>query len=717
MADQQTKSLILKFTADTLPAQRQIQALAQVGVGSFLAIGASADRSASALGDLANKAQSLRGLADNIPIIGATVSSALGLIAGLAQEAQKEIAELVHIADASRAAGVGSTFFQAYTAQARVLGVETSTLVNELNKARDAGKISIGKQGDDDAGKSDALKTLGKTVDAGNLGQGDMAAFQNADAGEARIRVMLDLLDKLDAKGAKLAEYDLANKFFGESFEARLRAGTDAIGDMREAMDKTKESGGMQIVPPEQIAHAKMMQDEINEINDRLGNITAPAVQKIDGLFQNVDEVLIAGEDVVVHWVEQLSQMLEKWLGAGHAVEWLNTKALELANTLRGMADMKPLTIESGGQVNTDDPTGEKMARARKNLALQMGAPAPEPSRRPDNLDLTPYGTLPMTVHGHTKAPVASSDTSHPYLADDKSGGKSGKEDPVQSYIDELKKSAAAEEAEARTLGLNDKAKQEALDLAKAQAIAQKEGRSLTEAETATIKQQADAYAAAKVKIDQFNKAQADAKARAEFLGQAFESSIEKMALEGGKLKDVLLDVVKQLEQAALKALILGQGPLAGLLGSATGGMNGEGKGFGGLGGLLGFATSSLGGAASSAARPGVGLGALTSLGKGFAGLFADGGTIPPGMFGIAGEGGHPEIINGPATVTPQKAIDRMLGSMGGSATQVTHAPTYNITPARGVSIEEMTAVIDKNNRDFARNINTIVANGQRRYG
>ena len=716
MADQQTKSLILKFTADTLPAQRQIQALSQIALGSFLAVGASANRSSSALADLANKAQSLRGVADHIPIVGGLIGRSLGLIAGLAQEAQKEIAELVHIADASRAAGVGTTFFQAYISQAQALGVETSTLVNELNKARDAGKVSIGKLGDDDAGKSDALKTLGKTVAAGNLGSGDMAAFQNADADEARIRVMLDLLDKLDAKGAKLAEYDLANKFFGESFEARLRAGTDAIGDMRDSLDKINQSGGAMIVPPEQIAHAKMMQAEIAELNERLTAITAPAVQKIDGLFQNVDEVLIAGEAAVVHYTEALGEFIAKWLGAGNSIAWANSKVLELANALRDLAGMKPLTIESGGQVNTDDPTGEKMARARKNLALQMGADAPEPSRRPDDLDLTPYGTLPMTVHGHTKKPVAPADTSHPYLADDKSGGKSGKEDPVASYIDELKKSAAAEEAEARTLGLNDKAKQEALDLAKAQAIAQKEGRSLTEAETATIKQQADAYAAAKVKIDQFNKAQADAKARAEFLGQAFESSIEKMALEGGKLKDVLLDVVKQLEQAALKALILGQGPLAGLFGSATGGMNGEGKGFGGLGGLLGFATSSLGGA-STAAGSGVGLGALTSLGKGFAGLFADGGTIPPGMFGIAGEGGHPEIINGPATVTPQKAIDRMLGSMGGGGTQVTHAPTYNITPARGVSIEEMTAVIDKNNRDFARNINTIVANGQRRYG
>ena len=52
-----------------------------------------------------------------------------------------------------------------------------------------------------------------------------------------------------------------------------------------------------------------------------------------------------------------------------------------------------------------------------------------------------------------------------------------------------------------------------------------------------------------------------------------------------------------------------------------------------------------------------------------FAGLFADGGYIPAGQFGIAGEAG-PEIVNGPARVTSTDDTARMLGGKS--------APTIN---------------------------------------
>ncbi|MEM7416790.1 MAG: hypothetical protein AAF389_14890 [Gemmatimonadota bacterium] len=52
-------------------------------------------------------------------------------------------------------------------------------------------------------------------------------------------------------------------------------------------------------------------------------------------------------------------------------------------------------------------------------------------------------------------------------------------------------------------------------------------------------------------------------------------------------------------------------------------------------------------------------LGGLLSRGTGllgsFAGFFADGGTIPRGSFGVVGEAG-PELVSGPATVTPMGA-------------------------------------------------------------
>ena len=64
-----------------------------------------------------------------------------------------------------------------------------------------------------------------------------------------------------------------------------------------------------------------------------------------------------------------------------------------------------------------------------------------------------------------------------------------------------------------------------------------------------------------------------------------------------------------------------------------------------------------------------------------FAGLFADGGRIPSGQFGIVGEKG-PEFISGPANITP------MSEGIGSSSTNV----TYNINAVDAKSFKELVA-------------------------
>lgn len=55
------------------------------------------------------------------------------------------------------------------------------------------------------------------------------------------------------------------------------------------------------------------------------------------------------------------------------------------------------------------------------------------------------------------------------------------------------------------------------------------------------------------------------------------------------------------------------------------------------------------------------GAGALASIGSFFSGFFDNGGNIPAGKFGIAGEKGM-EIVQGPATVTSTKDTAKMMG-------------------------------------------------------
>jgi lambda family phage tail tape measure protein len=74
-------------------------------------------------------------------------------------------------------------------------------------------------------------------------------------------------------------------------------------------------------------------------------------------------------------------------------------------------------------------------------------------------------------------------------------------------------------------------------------------------------------------------------------------------------------------------------------------------------------------------------------LGSLFAGMFAEGGMIPGGKYGIVGERG-PELIRGPANVIGTDQTAAILGGRGGSFTQV----TYNINAVDSMSFKQMLA-------------------------
>ena len=78
-------------------------------------------------------------------------------------------------------------------------------------------------------------------------------------------------------------------------------------------------------------------------------------------------------------------------------------------------------------------------------------------------------------------------------------------------------------------------------------------------------------------------------------------------------------------------------------------------------------------------ATSGGGGGWLSSLGRFFAGFFANGGFIPPGKAGIVGERG-PELVQGPAQVTP----------LGGMSAPINNYYTYNINALDAKSVAQL---------------------------
>lgn len=82
--------------------------------------------------------------------------------------------------------------------------------------------------------------------------------------------------------------------------------------------------------------------------------------------------------------------------------------------------------------------------------------------------------------------------------------------------------------------------------------------------------------------------------------------------------------------------------------------------------------------------------------GFGFAGMFARGGTIPAGMWGIAGERG-PEPVAGPATVFSNDKGREMFG--GGGDVEVSLTIKGDVIPAEGVDPSEVAEILVRNPR------------------
>ena len=176
--------------------------------------------------------------------------------------------------------------------------------------------------------------------------------------------------------------------------------------------------------------------------------------------------------------------------------------------------------------------------------------------------------------------------------------------------------------------------------------------------------------------IDAATAAQAKFKASQAATNQAFgfgsaqaARGIESLILDGARLNEVAASLLRGTARQGLQATLTGAGPFAALFGT-----QGKDGATGGIFGAMAKAVSGGGGA------------------SGFAGLFADGGTIGAGQWGIVGERGA-EVVAGPAAVTPWAKMPSP--GAGPRATQVIN---FNVTspdaPSFARSESQMAALL-----------------------
>lgn len=486
-----------------------------------------------------------------------------------AEAATKRLEELVAIGIKAKNLGVGTTFLQSLTGQAKALGTEAEKLASMLDKAREASTTRIG-EGTNKA-TSAIEDRIRQNIAAGNLAQADLTRFGAADSQEARIRVVLDLLDQLRAKGAIVAALDIGGRMFGPEFEAKLRTGTDMIGAMRRALDGLAVGDQGRIIAPEEIQRAESMRVQLEEIAAKMETALVPLNRDI-ALWQ---------AQQLQGWIDIKSRLAEVVVLAGNLYGVLQNVGAAIGR-LGSAAPFKALRdfLDSAGMI-------DKGEVARLERVLNGGSTGDKPAV-PKDADAG--GTLAIRVR-----PKADTSRSLPSLSmpKAKSAGAATETDEIQRFIDQLNKSAAALKAESDNFAKSNSEKAIAIQLAKAAEIATAAGKTVTEAQTAAITKGASAISTYKDQLADLEQAQRQAADLAKTLGNALGDSFGDAILEGKSFSSILDDLTKQLARMAIRAAFTGEGPLAGLMGTApaaSAGSTAVGGLAGSLGKLLGFA-------------------------------------------------------------------------------------------------------------------------------
>ncbi|HTC04122.1 MAG TPA: hypothetical protein VK749_12035 [Xanthobacteraceae bacterium] len=243
------------------------------------------------------------------------------------------------------------------------------------------------------------------------------------------------------------------------------------------------------------------------------------------------------------------------------------------------------------------------------------------------------------------------------------------------SAVFETQKRIAATEAETASIGKNSEERTRAITVAELEEAAKRantqagfQNATVTDEQRDKINKLADAMEAAAQKQ---RLAEEQFKGFNELLQQSGQTAIDFIQKLGDKtanFRQMIQSVIQSMEKMALQAALLGQGPLAGIFGTATGVP-------GGTGGLLG---------------------ALAGL---FGGKRAEGGDVDPGKAFLVGERG-PEIFA--PKVAGGIIPNHRLALGGGSVGRVGHTFNSHVTVQGGAGNAE-------GNEDIARRVGASV--------
>jgi hypothetical protein len=298
-------------------------------------------------------------------------------------------------------------------------------------------------------------------------------------------------------------------------------------------------------------------------------------------------------------------------------------------------------------------------------------------------------------------------------------GGGGSEVSQIERYIEGLERANELLRVEATVIGKSAAEREKALAIVRAEQAAKQEGRSLTQEEIANTSRLAEEKARLTEQIRQQEQAQKAVNDATMFFGQAAVSGLSDIVSGGKNAERAMMNLTKRLADASLQALLLGQGPLAGMFGTAPGTAGGVGGLFGlglsafrggGFGGLLG------GGVASNSLNPFTFLGGNFAAGAAFHGghvvPFATGGVVSgPSYFpmaggrtGLMGEAGPEGILPLDRTSDGRLGVRATGGAVGGTVVNVVNNTGQPVREERRQDNgrEMVTIIIGEVRRDIA---------------
>lgn len=598
MAANASQALVLRFAADTAPARRAMQDLAQTGVsqvallaGATAAAGRKID--GGLLGSLARLAAGITGLQLAYASFAAVSAASIGV-------AIAKLGEYRRLAESANALGVSTDFFQKFTQSAGDAAEKVKVLEQGLRSARAATRQTL--EGNALGDRLDEFGRNGGLSDAGNAAR---LAYKASGTVEERTQNAVRVIDDLLARGRDLEALDVGEKLFGrEAADALVERARAAGTSLAEMVNTTADK---KVVSPEQVENALRLQERLEAARATMADGMRPIMEDLERLgialysgWVSVQEGIAKAVSLAGALYKAVKSVVDILPGATN-VGGLSDAVSATMDARVSSLNQQIASLERSGVF---DPRLAGLKAQREQAQGTLRAAQGQDMLRNDAVPGLPtYNPNQPVVLGRND-PAAQAGlpprrpiTDLPNIAAKGGGGGGGKSETdtdlefFNKYVAGIEKASAALKTEIEVQGLSTFEKEKALATSKAYAEFKAKDIELTDEQKARLETLIEAQARLKEQLENTKNAMQAQRDLINFIGSNLSSFFSDMVSGGKNAEQALMNLGKRLADTAFQAMLLGQGPLASLFGTA--GQNGN------AGGLLGMLFNGFRGGAS----------------------------------------------------------------------------------------------------------------------